>query len=111
VNLKGPPETSQTHSPHELEAGQPCQVLGVPFPQLTVFGVLADDRVLDDGVAEVINDRRDGENAAQSLIQSFFRGAFLSRVAEGFEPAYGGIDRRSKPCRALQRYLLRPESG
>ena len=32
VNLKGPPETlADPQRPHELEAGQPFQVLGVPF--------------------------------------------------------------------------------
>jgi hypothetical protein len=41
---KGPPETLQDpQRPHELEAGQPSQVLGVPFPQLRVLGFLADD--------------------------------------------------------------------
>ena len=50
--------------PHKLEAGQPSQVIGVPFPQLRVLGLLADDGVLHDGVAEVINHRRDGEDTA-----------------------------------------------
>jgi hypothetical protein len=45
----------------------------VPFPQLRVLGLLAHDRVLHDGIAEVIHYRRDGENAAQSLIQTFLR--------------------------------------
>jgi hypothetical protein len=36
----------------------------VPFPQLRVFGLLADDGVLHDGVAEVIHHRGDGEDAA-----------------------------------------------
>jgi putative SOS response-associated peptidase YedK len=37
----------------------------VPLPQLRVLGLLADDGVLHDGVAEVIHHRRDGEDAAQ----------------------------------------------
>jgi hypothetical protein len=45
------------------EAGQPFQILGVPFPQLRVLGLLADDWVLHDGVAEVIQHCRDGEYA------------------------------------------------
>jgi hypothetical protein len=49
----------------------------VPFPQLRVLGFLADDGVLHDGVAEVIDDRRDGEDAAQSLVQTFVRNALL----------------------------------
>ena len=56
---------------HELEARQPSQVLGVPFPQLRVLGLLADDGVLNDGIAEVIHHRCDGEDAAQPLVQSF----------------------------------------
>jgi hypothetical protein len=54
--------------PHEFEAGQSSQVFGVPFPQLRVLGFLADDRILHDGVAEVIYHRRYGEDAAQSLV-------------------------------------------
>ena len=42
--LEGPPETLQTHIVrNELEAGQPSQVLDMPFPQLRVLGLLADD--------------------------------------------------------------------
>src|SRR5215203_2786297 len=63
--------------PHELEAGQPFQVLRMPFPQLRVLGLLADDRVLHDGVTEVIHHRRDGEDAAQTLVQSFLRRGLL----------------------------------
>ena len=62
---------------HELETGQPFQVLGVPFPQLRVLGLLANDGVLHDGVAEVIHHRRDGEYAPQPLIQTFLRRSFL----------------------------------
>ena len=36
-----------------------------------VLGLLADDWVFHDGVAEVIHHRRDGEDAAQPLIQTF----------------------------------------
>jgi hypothetical protein len=49
---------------HKLEAGQPFQILGVPFPQLRVLGLLTDNRVFHDRVAEVINHRCDGEDAA-----------------------------------------------
>ena len=59
--------------PHELEAGQPLQILRVPFPQPWVLGLLADDRVLHDGIAEVIDHRRDGEDAAEPLVQTFLR--------------------------------------
>jgi hypothetical protein len=37
---------------HELEAGQPSKVLGVPLPQLWVLRLLADNGVLHDSVAE-----------------------------------------------------------
>ena len=40
----------------------------MPFPQLRVFGLLADDGILHDGVAEVIHDRRDREDAAHETI-------------------------------------------
>ena len=55
--------------PHELEAGQSSQVLGVPFLQLRVLGLLAHDRILHDRVAEVVHDRRDGEDAPQPFVQ------------------------------------------
>jgi hypothetical protein len=62
--LEGPTRNvADPQRPHELEAGQPSQVLGVPFPQSRVFGLLAHDGVLHDGVAEVIHHRRDGEDA------------------------------------------------
>ena len=57
---------------HELEAGQPSQILGVPFRQPRVLGLLPDDGVLHDGIAEVIDHRRDGEDTSQPLVQAFF---------------------------------------
>jgi hypothetical protein len=60
--LEGPTRNAaDPESPHELEAGEPFQVLGVPFPQLRVLGLLADDWILDDRVAEVIHHRSDCE--------------------------------------------------
>jgi hypothetical protein len=56
---------------HELEAGQPAQVLGVPFAQVPVFGFLAHDGVPHDGVAEMIDHRRDGKNTAKPLVKTF----------------------------------------
>jgi hypothetical protein len=49
----------------------------VPFPQLRVLGLRADDGVFHDGVAEVIHHRRDGEDAAQPLAQTFLRRGLL----------------------------------
>jgi hypothetical protein len=43
----------------------------VPFPQLRVLGLLADDGIPHDGITEVIHHRRDDEDAAQPLIQTF----------------------------------------
>src|SRR5688500_7126375 len=43
--------------PHELKAGESVQVLGMPLPQPRVLGLLADDRVLHDGVADVLHHR------------------------------------------------------
>ncbi|MBZ0149627.1 MAG: hypothetical protein K8F62_19090, partial [Pseudorhodoplanes sp.] len=43
------------------------------FPQLRILRLLADDWVLHDSIAEVIHHRRDGEDAAQSLVQTFLR--------------------------------------
>ena len=64
-------------SSHELEAGQPSQILGVPFRQPRVLGLLPDDGVLHDGIAEVIDHRRDGEDTSQPLVQAFFRRRLL----------------------------------
>jgi hypothetical protein len=77
--LEGPTRNvADPQRAHELEAGQPFQVLSVPFPQLWVLGLLADDGVLHDGVAEMIHYRRDGEYPAQPLIQTFLRrGSFV----------------------------------
>jgi hypothetical protein len=41
---------------------------GVPFPQLWVLGLFADDGVLHDRIAEVVYHRRDGEDTAQPLV-------------------------------------------
>ena len=67
--LEGPTrDIADPQRPHELEAGQPSKVLGVPFAQLGVLGLLADDGVLHDGVAKVVHHRRDGENATQPFV-------------------------------------------
>ena len=43
----------------------------MPFPQLGVLGLLADDGILHDGVAEVIDDRGDGKNSARRSYRLF----------------------------------------
>ena len=42
----------------------------MPFAEGRVPGSLADDRVLHDGIAEVVDDRRDGEDPAESLVKT-----------------------------------------
>src|SRR5947209_15785658 len=59
--------------PHELQAGEPFEILSVPFPQLGILGALADDRILHDGVAEVIHHRGDSEDASQPFVETFLR--------------------------------------
>lgn len=89
--LKGPTgNVADPQRPHELEAGQPAEVLGVPLPQLRVLGLLADDGVLHD-VAEVIHHRRDGEDAAQPFVQTFLRHGLVGlRVIRPRQHNHGG---------------------
>ena len=87
---------------HELEAGQPSQVLGVPFPQLRVLRLLADDGVLHDGVAEVIHHRCDGEDAAQPLVQTVLhRGCYP--VRKGGAARLAPAPTSARPCRDCRR--------
>ena len=99
TNLYGPPETSQTHSVRmNLRPGS-LPVFGVPFPQLWVLGLLADDWVFHDGVAEVIHHRRDGEDAAQPLVQIFLRRGLITlrvRVIRSRQNYRGSAQRQ--PC-------------
>src|SRR5215204_2407339 len=55
---------------HEFQSGQPVQAVSVPLPQLGIFRILPDDRVLDECVAEVIDHLRNGEDAAEAFIES-----------------------------------------
>ena len=78
--LEGPARNfADPQRAHELEAGQPPQVLGVPFPQLRVLGLLADDWVLYDVVAEVVHHRGYCEDAAEPFVQGFFLGVGPTR--------------------------------
>jgi hypothetical protein len=72
----------------------------VPFPQLRVLGFLADDGVLHDGIAEVIHHRRNGEDAAQPLVETFLRRGLLGlrvRVIRARQYRYRGGGQR-QPC-------------
>ena len=57
---------------HELEAWKSAQIVGVPFPQGGVLRCLADDRILHDRFAEVVNHCCDGECATEPFVQTQF---------------------------------------
>src|ERR1044072_1763800 len=70
---------------HELEAGQPVQVVRVPFPEGCILRVLSYDGVLHNRVAKVINYRGDGEDAAKPFVQALLGlrgGLYGNRDAE-----------------------------
>src|SRR5437870_3350494 len=58
---------------HELETGESREAPGVPFAQLWVLRCLADDRVLNDRIAEVIDDRRYRKDAAEAFVKGLRR--------------------------------------
>jgi len=55
---------------HELQPWQPAQLVGMPLTKLRVLRCLADDGVLDDRIAEVVDHRSNGEHATQSFVQA-----------------------------------------
>src|SRR4030095_252355 len=55
---------------HELQPWEPVQLVGMPLTKLGVLRCLADDGVLDDRVAEMVDHRSDGEHATQSFVQA-----------------------------------------
>ena len=55
---------------HELQAGKPAQILRVPLTEGGVLRLLTDDRVLHDGVAEVVDDGGDGEDATEPFVEA-----------------------------------------
>src|SRR5439155_21790413 len=61
------------HGAHELEAWKSAQIVGVPFPELGVLRVLADDGIEDESVAEAVNHCCDGECATEPFVQTRFR--------------------------------------
>ena len=68
--LEGPSgDVADPQGPHELQAGQPGQAVRVPVAKLRVLRLLADDRVLDQRIAEVVNHSRNGKRAAEPLIE------------------------------------------
>src|SRR5512132_3080647 len=61
---------------HEFEARKSAQIVGVPFPEGWVLRFLADDRVLHDSFAEVVNHCCDGKCATEPFVQTEFRHLF-----------------------------------
>src|SRR5579859_459688 len=49
----------------------------MPLTELGILGTLARDLVLDDLIAEVINDGRDGEHTAEPFVQGLLCHGFL----------------------------------
>ena len=58
---------------HELEPRQPVEAVRVPFAQRRVLRALADDRVLDQRVAEAVDHRGDRECTPKPVIETGFR--------------------------------------
>src|SRR5690348_8130986 len=71
LNVYGPPEMSQTQRVRmNFKPGEPCQLLGVPLAEGRVVGSPTGDLVLDDLVAEMVDHRRDREDATEALVQA-----------------------------------------
>ena len=58
-------DVAHPERPHELETGQSRKLGGVPLTKGRVGGSLAGDLVLDHGVAEMVDDRGDGEDEGE----------------------------------------------
>jgi hypothetical protein len=70
VSLRATGNAADPHGAHEFEARKSAQIVGVPLPELGVLRSLADDWVLHDSVAEVVNYGSDGESATEPLVQT-----------------------------------------
>jgi hypothetical protein len=83
-----------------LRPGSLPRFFGVPFLQLRVLGILADDGVLHYGVAEVVHHRRDGEDTTQPFVPTFLRYGLLGlsvRVIRSRQYSHRGGGQR-QPC-------------
>ena len=58
---------------HELETWQSVEIVRVPLAKRRVAGPLANDRVLDQGVTEMVDYRGDAKRATQTLIETWIR--------------------------------------
>ena len=90
-------DVADPQRPHELEAGQPSQVLAMRFPQLPVLGLLADDGVLHNGVAEVVHHRRNGEDATHRSYSFFPRWFAWLATARYLQPPIQSPERQPTP--------------
>jgi hypothetical protein len=55
---------------HEFETRQPAQILRVPIAEGGLCRTLTNDRVLDDGIAEMVDDCCDRECATEPFVQA-----------------------------------------
>src|SRR6266542_2975878 len=58
---------------HEFQSRQSAQIIRVPFAEGRVFRSLANDRVLHDRIAELINHGCDGKRASEPFVQTRLR--------------------------------------
>ena len=72
-------DTANPQGPLELETRQPAQAIRTPIPKRRILGVLPHDRVLDQRIAELIDDTGDGINAAKPVVQT------LAGLRRGFQ--------------------------
>ena len=73
VYWNGPPATLHTHRVRmNFRPGSRPRLVGVPVAEGRVVRLLTDDRVLHDGVAEVVDDGGDGEDATEPFVEALF---------------------------------------
>src|SRR5512133_733340 len=73
VLLRATGNVADPQGAHEFEARKSAQIVGVPLAEVGVLRLLADDGVLHDRVAEVVNHRCDGEYATEPVVKGRFR--------------------------------------
>src|SRR5688572_6240148 len=80
---------------HELQPGKPVQAVRVPFPESRIPRALTHDRVLHQGIAEMIDDGGNGECATEPFVQTCVghRSALLARI-RGWLVVPWAIDRQ-----------------
>src|SRR5688572_8278193 len=87
ILMGSPGDLADPERAHELEARESSKVVRVPFPERRVLRCLADNGVLHDRVAEVVNHGCDGEGATEPFIQTRLRhGSLLCVAPESVRP-------------------------